>query len=200
MNKQEFLGRLREELCGLPPSDLEERLAFYGEMIDDRREEGLSEEDAVAAVGAVEEVVAQIVADTPFTKIAKERMRKNRRLKGWEIVLLAVGSPVWFSLLIAVLAVAFSLYAVLWVGIVSLWAAEVSLWGCALGGIFGGILIALRGEFASAIALVSAGLVCGGLSVFLFYGCKAATKGALLLTKKIVLGIKSALVKKEVAG
>ena len=52
MNKSEFLGALRKGLHGLPQDDIEERLAFYGEMIDDRTEEGLSEEEAVSAVGA----------------------------------------------------------------------------------------------------------------------------------------------------
>ena len=49
MNKQEFLSQLRKGLAGLPQNDIEERLAFYGEMIDDRIEEGLSEEEAVSA-------------------------------------------------------------------------------------------------------------------------------------------------------
>ena len=34
MNKQEFLAALREGLRGLPPADIEERIAFYDEMID----------------------------------------------------------------------------------------------------------------------------------------------------------------------
>lgn len=47
MNKQEFLVKLRKGLSGLPKEDIEERLTFYSEMIDDRMEEGLSEEEAV---------------------------------------------------------------------------------------------------------------------------------------------------------
>ena len=45
MNKQEFLAELRRGLSGLPRDDIEERLSFYGEMLDDRIEEGLSEEE-----------------------------------------------------------------------------------------------------------------------------------------------------------
>ncbi len=33
MNKQEFLTDLRKALSGLPQDDIEERIAFYGEMI-----------------------------------------------------------------------------------------------------------------------------------------------------------------------
>ena len=44
MDKQAFLNRLREGLNGLPQDDIAERLNFYSEMIDDRVENGMSEE------------------------------------------------------------------------------------------------------------------------------------------------------------
>ena len=49
MNKQEFLVQLRNALSGLPKDDIEERIEFYSEMIEDRIEEGLSEEEAIAS-------------------------------------------------------------------------------------------------------------------------------------------------------
>ena len=80
MTKMVFLLRLQAQLQGLPPQEVEERLHFYGEMIDDRMEEGVSEEEAVAAVGSVEEIVQQILADTPLTALIKEKVRPKRRL------------------------------------------------------------------------------------------------------------------------
>ena len=62
MNKHEFLAALRRELEGLPHGEAVERLNFYGEMIDDRMEEGMTEEAAVAAVGSVESIAAGIMA------------------------------------------------------------------------------------------------------------------------------------------
>ena len=59
MNKQEFLMQLRKGLSYMPQEDIEERLTFYSEMIDDRMEEGLSEEDAVLAVGPVDDIISQ---------------------------------------------------------------------------------------------------------------------------------------------
>ena len=63
MSKQAFLARLRKELSGLPKDDIEERLAFYEEMIDDR-----TEEEAVSAAGAIDEIVAQTIADISLPK------------------------------------------------------------------------------------------------------------------------------------
>lgn len=197
MNKQEFLAGLRKGLSGLPQDDIEERLSFYGEMLDDRMEEGLSEEEAVSAIGSVEEIVRQTVADTPLAKIARERIRPKRRLKAWEIVLLALGSPIWLSLGIAAAAVVFALYAVLWAVIAALWAVFGALAVCALGSIPACVMFAVRGSGASALAILAAGMVCAGLSIFMFFGCKTATKGILMLTKKITLWIKNCFIRRE---
>lgn len=199
MTKQDFLAELRKGLAGLPQADIEERITFYSDMIDDRTEDGLSQDEAVAALGSVEEIVDQIVADTPFAKIAKERIKPNRRLKTWEIVLLAVGSPIWLSLGIAAVSVILSLYISLWAVIVSLWAVFGALIGTAVGGIVCGIVSLCVGHTLSGLAVLSAGIVCAGLSVFMFYGCKPATKGLLLMTQKAVVWTKHCFRKKEVA-
>ena len=99
MDKQEFISKLRAKLFGLPQKELEERLSFYSEMIDDRIEEGLSEETAVKELGAVYEGEWQIIAEIPLSKLVKERIKPKRALNVWD-VLLAIGSPIWLSLMI----------------------------------------------------------------------------------------------------
>jgi len=199
MSKQEFLAQLRKGLSGLPQDDIEERLIFYSEMIEDRKEEGLSEEEAVSAVGTVDEIVTQVVAETPFAKIAKERIKSKRRLSAGEIVLLALGSPVWLSLGIAAFAVILSLYISLWAVIISLWAVFASFAACSIGGVLACVVFIVDGNGASGLAMLSAGIVCAGLAIFMFYGCKVATKGTLILTKKIAIWTKNCFIKKEVA-
>ena len=197
MRKQEFLTQLRKGLSGLPQDDIEERLPFYSEMIDDQIEEGLAEEEAVSAVGSVDEIVAQIVADTPLARIAKERMKTNRKFRVWEIVLLALGSPVWLSLGVAAVAVVFSLYISLWSVVISLWAVFASLAACAVGCVLAGGVLFVVGYVPTGIAMIAAGIVCTGLSIFAFFGCKAATKGCFVITKTIAVWIKSGFIKKE---
>ncbi len=178
MTKLQFLISLNDKLSSLPKEEAEERLRFYSEMIEDRMEEGLSEEDAVAAVGSVDEIAAEI--------LPPRKAKEKRRLKTWEIVLLVVGSPIWFSLLIAAFAVALSLYVTLWSLIISLWAVFGTLAGCSLGGLAAGIAFSLGSNTMTGIALIGAGCVCAGLAIFLFFGCKAATSGTILLTKKLI--------------
>ena len=199
MLKQDFLDKLRWELSGLPKNELEERLSFYSEMIDDRMEEGVSEEEAVAAVGTIDEIVYQILTETPLSAIAKEKARSKRQMKTWEIVLLAVGAPIWLSLLISAFAVVLSLYVSWWAAVISLWAVFVSVAGCAVGAFLSGIGMAVGGFTATGIAVIGSGFICTGIAIFLFFGCKAVTDGAVTLTKKCVLGMKKRLARKEEA-
>ena len=197
MCKQEFLTQLRKALAGLPQSDIEERLSFYSEMIDDRMEEGLSEEDAVSAIGSVEEITSQIIGDMPLAKLAKEKVKTSRQLRAWEIILLVLGSPIWLSLAIAAVAVILSLYISLWAVIISLWAVFVSVACSFIGSLVAGIVIICTVNTLQGMAVLAAGLICAGLSIFAFYGCKAVTRGLSLLTRKIALWIKHRFVKKE---
>ena len=59
MTKQNFLDKLRTKLKALPKKEVEECLSFYSEMIDDRIEEGLSECDAVSAIGDVNKITKE---------------------------------------------------------------------------------------------------------------------------------------------
>ncbi len=199
MNKQQFLSELRARLQGLPEKEVAERMNFYSEIIDDKIEEGLSEEKAVSEIGSVEDISAQILSDIPLSKIAKEKIKPKRRLKAWEIVLLAVGSPIWLSLAVTAVAVILSLYAVLWSLVAVLWVVACAVAGCACGGVIGGAVLAFTPNALSGIALVGAGMACAGVSIFLFFGSNAATEGVIVLTKKIALGIKRSFVKKEEA-
>lgn len=195
MSKEEFLAQLRRGLAGLPQEDVEERLTFYSETIDDRIEEGLTEEAAVADVGDVDEIAAQIVAETPLPRLVKERARTKRALRTREIVLLVLGSPLWLSLLIAAGAVLLAAYAVIWSLIAALWAMELAVVACLLAGVVAGAVSLFRGGLSG--LLLSGGLFSGGLAILLFFGCKAATAALLRLTRRMARGIKSLFIRKE---
>lgn len=197
MIKQEFLEKLRFGLSHLSQDEIEERLIFYSEMIDDRIEEGLSEDEAVSAIGSVDEIVSQIISEFPISKLVKVKIAPKRRLKVWEIVLLILGSPIWLSLLIAAFAVIISVYVSMWSVIVSCWAVFVSCIGCFVGGILGGIATILCGHGLVGLITVGMGFICAGLSIFSFYGCKLLTKWLIILTKKVILSIKKGFIKKE---
>ncbi|MBR2722470.1 MAG: DUF1700 domain-containing protein [Clostridia bacterium] len=197
MNQQEFMTTLRARLSGLPAQDVEERLHFYREMIADRMEEGRTEEEAIADIGSPERIAEQIIADTPLTRIAKERILPQRRLRAWEIVLLALGSPIWLSLAVALLAVILSLYVTLWAVTVSLWAVFASVVACAPAGIALGVGTCIAGQPVGGVAIMGASLVCAGVGIFAFFGCYEATRGCVLLSGLGMRLIKKCFIKKE---
>lgn len=199
MNKQEFLSGLKAKLIGLPQDDIDERLSFYSEMIDDRVEEGLTEEQAICELGTIESIATQIMSEIPLTKLVREKVKPSRKLSVWEIVLLVLGSPIWLSILIALFAIVISIYAVVWSVIISLWAVEFSLAACSVGGVFASVVFMAKGNIVSGVAMLGAGILCAGLAIFGFYGCKYATNAILKLSKKIFIWIKSCFMKKEVA-
>ena len=177
MNKQDFLENLQLRLCELPSEEVLDRIDFYSEMIDDIIEDGATEEDAVASVGTVDDIATQIVSEIPLSKIAKNKLKKRRRMRVWEIVLLALGSPIWVSLLVSVFAVILSLYVSLWTVVISVWAVFAAFVGCSIGGLAAGVLFIVLKNIWLGLGFISASLVLAGLAIFAFLDAWQRPKG-----------------------
>lgn len=87
MTRDEFLGRLGELLACLPAEQVEETKAFYAEAIADRMEDGMSEEEAVAAMGAPGEVAEATLDDLPAVPRAIARTRRRSTALLWVLAL-----------------------------------------------------------------------------------------------------------------
>ena len=209
MTKLKFLLELEKKLSALPQEDIEERLTFYSEMIEDRVEEGISEEEAVAQIGTVEDIAAQILSEhTVGAPIYGEEMvtaeelpvaeeKVKHTFKTWELVLLIAGSPIWLSLLIAALAVGFSFFVVFWAVVISLWAVVVSLAACAVALPIAAVYFICTGYAYSGLVVIATSLVCGGLGILFCYVCKCTTKGMALVTKLAAISLIKCFRRKE---
>ena len=193
MTKNDFLTELRAALEGLPEEDVEKSLEYYSEMIDDRIEDGLSEEEAVADLGSIEDIRAQIVKDTPITKLIKEKIKPKRTLSGLEITLLIVGFPIWFPLLASAAATLFSIWFSLWAVVISFYAVEAAFMASAVGGIIAAVVMLTVGNSLSGLFLLGCSLACVGLGILWIFVCKYSTKGLVWLTGAF---IKSLFMKK----
>lgn len=178
MRKEEFLRLLKKELSFLPKDEIKDCLAFYNEMIDNRIEEGMSEEEAVKDIGSIEDIVKQIVYEK---HVNKDKIK--RKLKTGEIALLAVGSPIWLSLLIAFLVIIISVYISLWVVVISLWSVFVSLIAGSFIGLFLFFIYLFKGKIVSSLVWLGLSFVCLSLGIFFYYICKEITKMSIKLTK-----------------
>ena len=197
MRKVEFICTLCEKLRGLPTEDIEKSVEYYCEMIDDKIEDGMDEESAVRDVGSIDEIVAHILDETTIPRLVTERMRRKRKMRAWEIVLLCVGSPIWLALIISALAVIFSLYVAIWSVVISSWAVFASLAASSLGLFAASLVMLVSGNIPAFLLCLGVSLVCAGLAILFFFISKYAVTWAVFLGRKIILGIKRCFISKE---
>ena len=191
MNKEEFMSLLRARLAGLPQYDIDRSADYYSEMIDDRMEDGMSEYEAVRAVGSVDEAVEQILSSIPLAKIATQRVKPKRAIQWREIVLLIFGAPLWITILLAAVGVFFSVYITIWSVVIAMFAVVASLAATAVFGVIRGALSAASGQLWQGVFYVGAGIACAGLTVFALYISVSAAKWIAGLSKRFVLWVKS---------
>ena len=197
MNKQEFLEKIRNQLAGLSEDDIKKSIDYYTEMIEDRMEEGLTEEEAVKEMGKPEEVASQILMDTPFSKLVKVKVKPKKSLSILSIILIVLGSPVWLPLVAAFFIIILSVYIVLWSFVLVFYSVVLSLAAGGVSGLLASVMIMFNVDILCGVFTLGVVIVCAGLSVLLFFGSNQVVKGILFLSKKIALSIKSYFIKRR---
>lgn len=197
MKRNEFLRLLAEELRDLPESEINKSLDYYAEMIDDRIEDGMPEEEAVAALGTVQSVARTVLLENySLPMLIKTQAKKRRALRVWEIVLLVLGAPLWIPLLLTGFIIILSVFIVIWSVIISLYATVVSIGVCSPALIFASIIILLKGQTPSAILVFGASLILAGLAILGFMGVNRLARLAVKLCKFFIKAVKSIFIGK----
>ena len=195
MTKNEFLSELRVKLQGLPPADIDERVNFYEEMIDDRIDEGEREEDIIEEIGDVDDVVMEIAKDTPLVKLVKEKIKPKRKIKTWEVILLVAGFPLWFPLAIVALVLILVFWLLVWVMVLVTYSVEIALAGSSVAGAISFAAYFIHGEMN--LTSLGISIMCAGAAFLMIFACIGATKGSIKLSRKIVTSIKMLFIGKR---
>ena len=196
MTKQEFQAALTHALSAMPEEDVLRTVEYYSEMIEDRIEDGAPEAEAVAAVGTVEEIAAQVLSEVSLPKLIKNKLKPKRKLSGWEITLLILGFPLWFPLLLSAGAVLLSVYVSIWAVIISLYATDLSLGCSALACLAGCVGMLSTGYSAYAVLLLGAACLLASLSIVILLGCNLTARGLITLSRAFGRAIKRSLIGK----
>lgn len=192
MNKKEFLKELEARLKVLPKEEVENYISFYSEAIDDRIEDGKTEEEAIYDLGGIDEVITQIAGEQSLTNLVRQKVRPKRRIRVWEIVLLVLGFPLWFPLLMVGLVLLLVAYILVWVFVIVTYSIELSIAASGLAGIVA--FFAAFQDGTANLGYLGVGLLGIGGAILFFFVCKFATKVTIKLAKKIVLGLKRMLI------
>lgn len=157
-------------------------------------EDGMAEDEAVKALGNIDDIVSGIMYDMSIPVLAKTTIKRSKEKaanKGLWVTLAIVGSPVWFPLLIAFSVVIFALYLVVWALIASLYAVVVSFGVAAAVSFLGAIVLTFVRSLPVGIFLIGLAFVCGSLCLFTIKPVVLMTKGLIRLSKTMMHGIKS---------
>ena len=197
MKREEYLDRIRALLQNLPPEDLERSLAFYAESIADRMEDGMSEEEAVASMESPEEAANAILLEQPLPTLVKVRVKERRQLSALEILLLVLGFPLWLPLLLTALVLVFTFILLAWVLVLVPASVCLALGVSAIAVLFAGVLSLTKITLPALLAAPGAALILAGLAILAGFVVLGTLRLALIVTRALVRGLKSLLIRKE---
>lgn len=195
MNKQEFITLLEKKLSGIPQDDINKTIDYYNEIILDKIDEGISEEEAVNSLGSIDEIIDQTLKEISFPKLVKEKLNLNRKLQTWEIVLICVTSILWVPLLMVLLSVILVVYICIWSGVIALGASAITCLATSLVAVLG-ILDIVTLNISSGIFSIGIGLAMLGCGLLLGLLTLKLSKVMVLICKKLALKCKSLFVKR----
>ncbi|MDM5296832.1 DUF1700 domain-containing protein [Bacillus pumilus] len=169
MNKQEFLGSLEAHLLHLGEKDSRKFAEYYDEMIEDYKEDGYSEQEAVHQVGHPALIAEGIMKEQGIKTV--EIPTLGEKITRYSILVL--GFPLWGSILASVALLIFSVYIVIW-------CIPLVTGALAVSGLIGGVwsiigspfifqdgLHVVVTQFGIGIFLLGIGLLSGMITVYL---------------------------------
>ncbi len=106
MTRLEFKSELSRRLEVIPFAERQKTLDYYDEMICDRVDDGMSEAEAVAAMGSIDEIAVEILSQLSYPPAEVEEKspeKPDRSKKALAILLAAVLSPIWIPASVAII-------------------------------------------------------------------------------------------------
>lgn len=207
MTKSEFIQTLEAKLNGLPQEEICKSTTYYSEQIEDRKEDGMTEEQAIADLESIDIIAQRIIDDynescaqnaknADSNAVSNIPVSQNTAAQGTAnkvkfsdkqvilIIVLVVTFPVWIGLL----AGACGVYIGLWGGVIGICAATFGLFVAAVA-----CLISL--PFSAVFSIGSVFMALGsvlllfGLSFLFGFGAFYAAKGLIELLVVVCRGL-----------
>lgn len=174
MNKKEFLTTLEKGIKTLPKDEKERIYNYYHETIEDRIEEGLSEEEALNGMEDVKSIIAEALCEYQIQEDEHAVVKKKNHAVYYALFVCA--SPFILTFLIMLL----SIYVFLWSLFFSLLCIFASLIIFVIIGVIYTIRI-LRLNFVSGVVLVGCILLSAGACPWVYKIIKMTYKSLIQL-------------------
>lgn len=113
MSKTQFFNELRISLKNFREEEVKKIIAFYDELIEEKKENGITEDDAIASFGDIKNIVNTVSADLVMERTED---KKPRTMSNFFIILGICASPIllpigiaFFTVFISIVIVFFAL-------------------------------------------------------------------------------------------
>ncbi len=188
MLKQEFLSELSRQLCHLKPYEIENAVNYHSGIIDGRMENGMSEEQAVAAFGDVSHAALEFIRSGS----GKDKHRISNKIKAMPTVTRLISSTV-------LIFICYLLVIALWVVVSSVCAAFAVLTVGGVLGIISGIVMIFMSNLPVGLCIVGAAMVVTSISILILSPTRALCKIAVSFCSFINGKIRALLAKEALA-
>ncbi len=161
MSKREFIASLRERLQSLPAYEVEKTIAYYEELIADYVEIGMTEEEAVARLGNINDIVNNTFQERSIPELVRANIHtKKSGSTNFKPLLFLLTFPLWFPLLMTgfglLMALVFTVFG-LGIGVAAIAIAAVAA-------LIAAVVLLFQASFGGALFALGAALLFGGLS------------------------------------
>lgn len=182
MTKKEFTKELKTKISHLPKTERKQIISYYYEMISERMEDGMTEEEAIEALGNLDELLAEY-------SVSPKELKKGVKLRTWHIVMLIVGAPLWISLAVAMLCVLLAFYIVIWALVICFYAVFATFAACGFAFTVASVLSIFYGGAPYFFMLLGAGAFLSGLALLWLIVCNLFAKAMAKVTAITAKGI-----------
>lgn len=162
MSKEAFLKELAALINDVPKKEFDEIMNYYQETIDDRLEEGMSEEEAIATLESAVTIAKQIHGESISMTPPPAPLSNNQLARGLRKIILVFASPFIFTAILLVMTWGLLMGCLLLIPAVCL----IGFGACSVVAV---VLfpIFLFVNIAKAFLILGLGLLCAGLSIYL---------------------------------
>lgn len=182
MTKNEFTRELKSRINHLPKAERRKILQYYYEMISERMEDGMTEAQAIDALGDLDELLSEY---SP----APRQPKRGVRLRAWHIIMLIIGAPLWISLVAVMLCLVLVFYIVIWVLVIAFYAIFMALAACGFALIMASFFALFTGGAPYFFLLFGAGAFVSGIAIMWLLVCNLFAKAMAKVTGKTAKGI-----------
>lgn len=193
MTKTTFIDTLRGLLQSLNEDECNKFISYYEEIIEDYKENGLTEEEVIKKIGTPQSIADNILSEQDSINIKVPSFSS----KILNVILLILGFPLWGSLLLALVLLILSAYIIIWCIPFTTGASSIAFFVAALISIIGSPFM-MADVLTVGIVQLGLGVSSVGLSILL--GCITIylSKKLVVITKKLTFKIFKSFNKKVV--